>query len=222
MPIGARIKTNYRRPDRDLLAAFAELNTADVADAMGRHFMVGAGIKHVGGGPRAVGAALTVLCRPDDNLMIHAAIEFAQPGDVLVVSGGGETEIGLVGELLSAWAQKRGVAGLVVDGAVRDSYALRVPTFARGTSVRAPLKRNPGEVGFPVALPGVVVSPGDIVMADPDGVVIVPQVNAEQVLVQARRIAANNRATLHDIEQGCYDRSWLGIALRGAGVREEE
>lgn len=221
MPIGARIRTKFPRPDRDMIDAFAELATSDVADAMGRHYMVDSGIRHIGGGRRMAGPALPVLSQPDDNLMIHAAIELAQPGDVLVVSAGGGTETALVGELVSAWAQRRGVAGFVVDGAVRDADALRVPVFARGINLRAPLKRNSGEVGYTVGIGGLSVSPGDIVLADADGMVVVPQSDAEYVLAQARRIAVNNRTVLTEIENGKYDRSWLALALRGAGVREE-
>ena len=140
MPAGARIRASFPRPDRATLAAFAGVSACDAADALGRLAVVDPAIHRMSGQGILVGPALPVLCRPDDNLMVHAAIDLAQPGDVIVISAGGGTQTALVGELVSSWAKARGVAGFVIDGAIRDVDALQVPTFARGPSPRAPFK----------------------------------------------------------------------------------
>jgi regulator of RNase E activity RraA len=195
--------------------------SSDAADALGRLAVVDTAIRRLAGSGTLAGPALPVLCRPDDNLMIHAAIDMAQPGDVIVISAGGGTQTALVGELVSAWAKCRGVAGFVIDGAVRDVEALQVPTFARGTSPRAPFKVAAGEIGYPVGLGGVAVQPGDIVIADADGVVIVPQAEAENVLAKVAEIQQADRAAKEAMASGTFDRSWVVPALGKAGVEEE-
>lgn len=231
--IGARIRTAFSRPDPALLAAFRALPASDVADATGRLYVVEPGIRFVGGGsggnpgpgtPLLVGPALTVLTRPDDHLMVQAAIDLAEPGDVIVVSAGGSTTA-MIGELMSVWAARRGVAGFVIDGSVRDVNSLAVPTFARGVSPRAPFRAAAGEIGFPIGLGGLAVAAGDIVVADADGIVIVPQRDAASVLERAQAVQSAGTRSLADIDAGTFDRSWLFGALRTAGVttnRDEE
>jgi len=220
MPIGARIRSHFRRPPQELVASFARLAACDVADATGRHFVADPAIKAMGRSGPLVGTAVTVLCRPEDNLMIHAAIDLALPGDVIVVSAGGGTTTALVGEMVSRWARHRGVAGFIIDGAVRDVEALALPTYARGTNPRAPFKVAAGEVGYPVGIGGLTVSSGDIVVADADGVVVVPQDDAAAVLARARALAAHDVAARSAIDNGTYDRLWVGPALKAAGVEE--
>ncbi|HYF80652.1 MAG TPA: RraA family protein [Symbiobacteriaceae bacterium] len=222
MPIGARIRASFPRPSADLVARFAGLAVCDVADATGRLYLADPAISPVGGGERLVGTALPVLCRPDDNLMIHAAIDRAQPGDVLVVAAGGGTAFALVGELVSLWAKYRGVAGFVLDGAARDVESLALPVFARGRSARQPHKAAPGEVGYAVGLGGVRVEPGDIIVADADGVAVVPQADAEAVLERVAQLAAKDAAAKAHMAAGTFDRTWVAAALKAAGVEEEE
>jgi regulator of RNase E activity RraA len=221
MPAGARIWKRFQRPDADLLAAFAAVASCDAADALGRLAVVDPAIRRMAGSGTLVGPALPVLCRPDDNLMIHAAIDMAQPGDVIVISAGGGTQTALVGELVCAWAKVRGVAGFIVDGPVRDVEALQLPTFARGTSPRAPFKVAAGEAGFAVGLGGVVVEPGDIVIADADGVVIVPRAEAARVLAKVKLIRQHDQDAKAAMAAGAFDRSWVSPALKQAGVEEE-
>lgn len=224
MPIGARVHSGFQRPDPALVAQFAGLPSCDVSDAAGKFYVADAGIKRVGGpGGVLVGPAVTVHCRPDDNLMIHAAIDLAaRPGDVIVVSAGGGLSTALVGELVTLWARKRGVAGFVVDGAVRDCELLAVPAFARGTTPRAPSRQAAGEVGYPVGIGGVGVHPGDIIVADSDGVVVVPQQDAAGVLARAKAVREKDFRSRTDIDAGTYDRSWLAGALKAAGVTADE
>lgn len=221
MPIGARIRRNFTRPDPTLVAEFRELTASDVADAAGRFFIAG-GIRHMGGGTRLFGPALPVLIRPGDHLMVHAAIDRARPGDVIVVSTGGDEMTAVIGEVMSVYAQTRGVAGFVIDGPVRDIEALAVPVFARGANPRAPLKAAPGEIGYPVAIGGVVVSPGDMVVADLDGVVVIPQADAAVVAAKTRTVVAGVKKNLEQIAAGNWDRSWVDAALKAAGVEEEQ
>ena len=139
------------------------------------------------------GPALTVWVRAGDNARIHEAIALAEPGDVLVIAAQGALTHAVFGELMALACLSRGVAGVVVDGAVRDAAALadlRFPAFARGACASGPLKDGTGEVGFPIACGGVVCSPGDLVRADGDGVVIVPAGDALTVLRQAELIEA--------------------------------
>lgn len=221
MPIGARIRSSFQRPHPDLVARFATLAVCDVADATGRLYLADPAIRHVGGAERLVGVALPIHCRPDDNLMIHAAMDRAQPGDVLVVAAGGGTDTALVGELVSLWAKRRGVAGFVVDGCVRDVAVLALPVFARGRSARQPFKAAPGEVGYTVAFGGVRVNPGDIILADSDGVAVVPQADAEAVLAQVAILVARDDESKAQMSAGTFDRGWVSRALEAAGVEEE-
>lgn len=218
MPIGARIRSSFVRPAQELVARFAGLAACDVADATGRLHVADPAICHIGGAGRLVGTALPVLCQPYDNLMIHAAIDMAQPGDVILVSAGGGTQTALVGELVSLWAKQRGVAGFVIDGAVRDVEALALPVFARGVNPRAPGKAAPGEVGYPVSIGGVTVNPGDIIVADRDGVVVVPVADAEVVLASVAKITAKDSLSKQQMAGGTFDRTWVAAALKEAGV----
>jgi regulator of RNase E activity RraA len=223
MTIGARIRTAFQRPDPALVARFAGLSACDVADSSGRLYLADPAIRHAGGGRKSlVGVALPVLCRPDDNLMIHAAIDRAQPGDVLVIAAGGGTDTALVGELVSLWAKYKGVAGFVIDGCVRDVEQLALPTFARGVSARAPFKQAPGEIGYTVAIGGARVEPGDIIVADADGVAVVPQADAEAVLEGVAKIAAKDQESKAQMAAGTFDRSWVAKALKAAEVEEEQ
>lgn len=177
----------------DLVSRFARLPSTTVSDAMERLGAVSSQIHAIWPGAQVAGSALTVLTRAGDNLYIHRALEQAQEGDVLVVNGQGDLARALVGELLAAKARSRGVIGLVIDGTVRDGEGLSrmaMPTFARGLCPAGPYKDGPGRVNVPVAVGGVVVCPGDIVVADADGVVIVPLDQAESVAERAEALLA--------------------------------
>lgn len=222
MPIGARIRTNFQRPDPTLVAGFQGLSASDVSDAAGLQYVVDPGIRHLAGARALLGVAFTVLATPGDHLMLQAALDLAQPGDVIVVSGGGIASNALVGENLVAWAARRGVAGFVIDGAVRDVDLLPLPTFARGATPRKSARSGPGEIGFAIGLGGVSISPGDIIVGDGDGVVVVPQAEAAGILERARKVAANNVAVMEKIAAGTWDRSWVQGALKNAGVVVED
>lgn len=207
----------------DLVEGFRGLATSLVSDALER--LPGAsGLRPLhGSGARLAGCALTVRTRPGDNLFVHKALDLARPGDVLVVDGGGDLANALVGDLLGAYARSRGVAGLVVDGAIRDVAGFRdFPVWARGVAHRGPWKDGPGEIGAPVSVGGMVVLPGDLVLADEDGVVAVRREEAPDVLARARARAADEDEQRRAIAEGRWDRSWVDAALRRKGWLPED
>jgi regulator of RNase E activity RraA len=174
----------------DLLRRFAPIPAANVGDAMDR---LGAliGIHSVWPGARLIGPAFTVWTRAGDNVIIHAAIDKAPAGSVLVINGEGDVTRALLGEMMGAKAKRKGIAGFVVDGMVRDAGGLQelgMPVFARGVTPAGPYKNGPGRLGEPVAVGNVAVSPGDIVLGDDDGVVIIPANRAASIILGAEKI----------------------------------
>ncbi|NQX28685.1 methyltransferase [Microbacteriaceae bacterium VKM Ac-2854] len=164
--------------------------TANIGDAQER-FGIAPGLHPVWKGARLAGRAFTVWTRPGDNLLIHDALRAAAPGDVIVVNGGGDVTRALIGDLIGLRAATTGIAGFVIDGAVRDADTLGemgFPVFARGVSPAGPYKHGPGRLDEPVAISGVVCSPGDLVVADADGVVIVQAAAAATVIADAEAI----------------------------------
>lgn len=222
--IGARL---LGRPEptvtAEMLAQFATVGTSQVSDCMGRLYgAVGLRPFH-GGGVRMAGLALTVKTRPADNLTVHKALGMAGPGDVLVVDGGGDVNTALMGELMVTRARIRGVAGIVIDGAVRDAELLGqgdFPCFARAGALRGPYKDGPGEINVPVSIGGQVVMAGDVVLGDADGVVIVPAAHAPDILALALQKDRDEAVARAAIMAGDgTDNSWLdGLMGRKTGA----
>ena len=186
---GHRIVTGVRRADPAVAAALAEFGSATVHEAMGRIGYAGHRIRPIQQGAAIAGTAVTVSCPPGDNLMVHVAIEQAGEGDVIVVVPTTESPFGFIGELMATQMQVRGVRGYVTSGGVRDTAELRrmgFPVWARFVSAEGTVKDTAGSVNVPVVLGGVVVAPGDVVVADDDGVTIVPKDRAEATLAAAR------------------------------------
>ncbi|WP_028851356.1 DUF1932 domain-containing protein [Thermocrispum municipale] len=180
-----------------LIAGLAEVPTPAIGDARDRLGLVGPRIRPVWSGARLAGRALTVLTRPGDNKGVHEALAVARPGDVLVVDGGGYPGRALIGELIAHRAVNRGIRGMVIDGAVRDADGLReagFPVWAVGVSPAGPYKSGPYRIGTDVSIAGAVVHTGDIVVADDDGVAIVPQADAVRVLSDAQAVVADEAA----------------------------
>lgn len=220
MTIGFRVCQRERAASKELVDAFAEVPVANVSDSMSRMTAAGPRLRpmHASGG--MAGVALTVRSRPGDNLMLHKAIDMAVPGDVIVVDAGGDLTNALMGELMLAYAVQRGVAGFVLNGAIRDADAFRktnLPTFAAGVTHRGPYKDGPGEINTSISLDGMVVEPGDIIIGDSDGVLCVPVADAAEVLraSQAKRDAEAGQ--MRAIADGTNDRSWVDAALKERG-----
>lgn len=180
--------------NRHVLELAGTLPVANIGDAMERLNVVDSGIGPVWSGARLVGRAFTVMTAGGDNKAIHEALDHAGPGDVLVVNGQGATHRALIGELIAGRAAAQGVVGFVIDGAirdVRDLEAMRFPVFARAVTPAGPYRNGPGYHQKPVAIGGVVANPGDLVVADDDGVAIVPR-DAEAGII-ARAIAKHEQ-----------------------------
>lgn len=219
---GFRVNTNWRRPEATLLAAFGEASPAQVADCMSRLGAMDAGVRPVWANPRVIGAALTAWCHAGDNLMIHKALSLAVPGDILVVNTQGAGNSGF-GELLATSAMKAGVRAVIVDGTVRDAEALQsmgLPVYARGLCPNGCNKDGPGEVGAIIACGGVALRPGDVILADRDGVTVVPLEDAVAVAAAAVDQVAREQKRLAEIERGVLTRPEIDETLRKLKVIE--
>lgn len=221
MTAGFRILSMPARPARELVAALAGMVTPHLSDNMSRLQGAAAAIRPMhGGGAKLAGPAFTVRVPAGDNLMVHKAIDLAAPGDVIVVDAAGVLEQAIIGDIMTSHAARRGVAGFVIDGAIRDAAEIAArpfPVYARGATHRGPYKNGPGEINVPVSIGGMVVRPGDIVVGDADGVVAVPQADAEAVLAAAREQKKKEDASLAAIAAGTFDRKWVDEALRAKG-----
>ncbi len=218
--IGFRILPMPGRPPKKLVKALASMVTAHLSDNMNRLVAGGAALRPMHRAGNLCGPAFTVKVAPGDNLMVHKAIDIAAPGDVIVVDAGGVVTCAIIGDIMSSLAEKRGLAGFVIYGAIRDAAeigARRFPVYACGVTHRGPYKNGPGEINAPVALDGMVVHPGDIIVGDADGVVAVPQADAEDILALAQAQLAKERASLKAIAAGKADRRWVDELLRQRG-----
>jgi regulator of RNase E activity RraA len=189
-----RVAEPWRRTSADLVTSLGTFPVANLGDAMERLGMCDGGIAPVWAGARAAGCVLPVLTTSGDNAAVIEALELAREGDLLVVNGFGHTHRALVGDQLARRFAARGVTGAVIDGAVRDRdeiASLRFPVWARATTPAGPFKNGPGAIGEPVAVGGVVATAGDVVVADGDGVIVVPARRAAEVLDAAREVVAH-------------------------------
>ena len=220
--VGFRILTAARRPDKKLLAELAKMVTPHLSDSMERLYAGGAQLRPMHDGTKLCGPAFTVRTSPGDNLLVHKAIDIAEPGDVIVVDAGGVNDNAIIGELMSARAEQRGVAGMVIWGAIRDSAELRqgsFPVYASGVTHRGPYKNGPGEINVAISVGGMTVNPGDIIVGDADGLVAVPQDQAEAILASAKAILAKEEKSMKEIKAGTVDRGWVDKALKEKGYQ---
>lgn len=219
--VGFRIVRSIERPPVDVIAGLAELETTYITDAMNRFGGMGDNVRPAGPGMRLAGPAITVRVPPGDNLMVYAAFEVAQPGDVIVIEARGYTGVAQWGDLTSMIAKGLGLAGAVMDGSLRDLpgiIAVGLPVFALPVIVpNGALKDGPGEVNVPIAVAGVPVLPGDIVVGDASGIVVVPRQDAAVVLAGARAIAAAEEKKIAEFAVGHLIPDWLAGTLRQKG-----
>jgi len=200
--------------DPGILQGFRAVSTASVHEVMGRRGALDAGLRPLWQGIRMCGTAFTLRARVGDNLTLHQAIYAAQAGDVLVADAGGYTEAGMWGDVTTTAAMARGIEGLVIDGAVRDVESirqLRFPIFSRGVSMKGTTKKSLGEIGVPIAFGGVTVNPGDLILGDEDGVVVVPKKIAAEVLEAARRKEAHEEELRQQLRAGKTTLELLGF-----------
>ena len=218
--VGFRIYTKIHRPDPQLVESFRGLPVANIADEMNRFFCVDARIKAYNTKP-LLGTAFTVKARVADNLLLHKALELAQPGDVIIVDAQGDLANAITGEIMMTQAAVNGIAGVVIDGAIRDAEAMKdidMSVYAAGVQPKGPYKDGPGEINVPVSCGGVVVNPGDIVVGDADGIVIINPNDAPVILEKAKAKLAKEQAIIKGIKDRVpRDKSWVDKALEKAG-----
>lgn len=214
--LGLRINTDFVRTERALVERARRIPVAVVGDVANRLQAFGAGFLQFGGRKRFAGPALTVRVRPGDNLLLHKAIDLAQPGDVLVVDAGGALNTAIIGAMMSNYAKRRGVEAMVIDGALRDVEELAALDFAvvaRGATPNGPFKSGPGEIGHGIACGGLSIAPGDLMIGDPDGVLVVPHAQVANILGLAEDKHQLERQWEQQIAAGTWGRAWVDEAL---------
>jgi 4-hydroxy-4-methyl-2-oxoglutarate aldolase len=220
---GFRIRTSWIRPSEALLAAFGSTASSQVADSMNRLGAMDGGIRPIWASPRIIGSALTVWCHSADNLMVHKAIGMARPGDILIVNTQNNVTNSPFGELLASSALAVGIAAVIVDGSVRDGLSLerlRLPVYARALCPNGCNRDGAGEVGTTIACGGVAVRPGDVIIADGDGVTVVPLDDAAEVAKRSVSKLQQEEQRLEEIHRGVVTRPEVDDYLRRMKVIE--
>ncbi len=218
--IGFRVRTKIERAPKHLAEQFARYPTGNIVDAMGRFGAMDPGVKPVGPGMKFAGSALTVRIRACDNLVIYKALELAQPGDAIVIATNNFQGAATWGDLTSMIARAKGVAAMVTDGMVRDVEGIcqvGVPVFARGATPNSPFKDGQGEVNFTVSCGGVTVRPGDLLVGDSDGVVVIPREEWDEVLKGVVKILEKENQTVANIQAGKVIPDWVAKTLAERG-----
>ena len=213
---GFRIRREIERPAPSLIQMFREFETPDISDILNRMYTMRPDIRNLVNEQPLVGAALTVKVYPGDNLMVHKALDVAKPGDVVVVDTSGSERNAVLGDLVANKARHRGIAGFIVDGMVRDLPGLReagLPVYARGITPFGPLHRGPGELNHAVSCGGIVVNPGDIVVADLSGIAVVRKEVAEDTVMRLRAHRARLEQYVADVKAGRFSNDWVDRQL---------
>lgn len=218
--VGFRIFPNCNRPSKELIDSFSGLPVANIADTMSRMSCMDAKIRPISNVP-LLGPAFTVKSRPGDNLLLHKALDLAMPGDIVVVDAQGDLTNSVMGELMTLWAKKRGIGGFIIDGAIRDVGALKkmdIPIYAAGVTPAGPYKDGPGEINVPVSCGGVVVHPGDILVGDEDGIVVIIPSDAKEIVEKSKAKSRVELKTMEEIANMAWDRTWIDKALEERGA----
>ena len=224
-PALSDVRREFERVSPATVRKASSFAASILADVAGRRGTLDGRIMPVSPSARMAGAAFTIEVRPGDNLMIHAAMTMAKPGDVLVVDGKADRTCALMGSIMINACMKLGIAGVVLDGAHRDSEELRAlgfPVYSVGSNPNGPTKFIPGRINWPISCGGVAINPGDLIVGDADGVVVVEREKAESLLELAATKVADERVRIADILAGKNLRpKWLEASLRAAGVLKE-
>ena len=221
----ADIRRDFERVSPQIVREASTFAASILADVAGRRGTLDGRIMPLCHSTRMAGPAFTIEVRPGDNLMIHAAMAMAKPGDVLVVDGKGDRTCALMGAIMLNACKKMGIAGVVLDGAHRDTeeiLELGFPLYSVGSNPNGPTKFVPGRINWPISCGGVAVNPGDLIVGDADGVVVVEREKAGSLLDLAAKKVAEERARIADIVLGKnLHPKWLDGSLRAAGVLKE-
>ncbi len=223
MPVGKRIYLKREMPDVEVMRQFKEIPASNTADVMGRSCAMNPRI-HLVSSPKdqvMVGPAYTVKCRAGDNLALHAALSLCNENDVIVVSNEEDDTRALIGEVMMAFLMyTKKVAGIVIDGPIRDIDEIGkwdFPVYCTGTTPGGPYKEGPGEVNVPISCGGISVNPGDIISADPDGVIVIPRKDAASILEDAKKFQEADEAKLIASKNGTAKRDWVEKTLEAKG-----
>ena len=224
MSVGCKIIRDFRRPATELVELFRNMPVANIDDNMNRIAAVDSGIEPIGYKGQLLGTAFTVRVAQGDNLMFHAAMDLAKPGDVIVIDAGGFTDRAIFGELMATYCKSRGIKGIVCDGAIRDRGGLAdmedFHVYARAATPNGPYKNGPGEINVPVVIGGKTVYPGDIVVGDDDGVLFI-RPELANALADATLAVEEKEAGImaHILNDGTYDRPWVEEKLEEIGCQ---
>jgi regulator of RNase E activity RraA len=224
---GFRVRRDFERPPADTILRLARFDTPTTSDLMNRLYTMSPLIKNLTDPELSIiGPACTVKVYPGDNLMVHKSLDVAQPGDVVVIDAANSGNTAVLGDLVSTKARHRGLGGFVVDGLIRDLPGIRslgdFPVFARGVTPIGPLHRGPGEINHPVSVGGIVVHPGDIIVGDLNGVVVVPRGFAEELVSRLEARAEAEAAYNSAVARGDFSNAWVDQILANNGVSVEE
>ncbi|MHA7685776.1 RraA family protein [Cupriavidus sp. PET2-C1] len=215
--IGNRVNTTFERVPAHIATRARDIPVAVIGDVSHRLYSLPGGYKNYSREARKfAGPAFPVRVRPGDNLFLHKALDVAQPGDVIVCDAGGALENAILGEMMGNYAQSRGIAAIVIDGAVRDLVGLGrlgIPVVARGVTPNGPYKTGPGEVGYPISVGGLSIAAGDLVVGDDDGVIVLPRADAAFVIERARAQVDVEAHWAQQIADGVWPRTWVDQAI---------
>ena len=221
MAVGCRIRRNFERPAKELVEAFRGIPVANIDDNCCRIAAVDASIYPLNPKARLLGTAFTVNAPAGDNLLFHKALDMAKPGDVIVLANKGSMSRALCGEIMSSYAKARGLAGIIIDGCVRDSYTLSqmdFPVYAKGVTPNGPYKNGPGEMNFPVSFAGIIINPGDIIVGDSDGLIAIRPEHAKELAEKAKAYHEGEEKQMEGIlQRGEWPRSWVDAKLEEVG-----
>lgn len=216
---------DFERVPAALLKRLGKFPAAIIGDVLGRRSLMAADIRPVNPARRLCGPALTVETRAGDNLMVHAALALARPGDVLVIDAHGDVSTAIMGGLMGLAAEKIGLGGVIIDGALRDRdelFAFKVPYYCKAFTPCGPDKDGPGQVNLPISCGGVTIQPGDAIVGDADGIVVVPRAMAAAAAEAAAVKLASEKKRIVEIKRGQHSQAWLVPALRAKGVLEAD
>ena len=220
--IGLRVRLSFERPSLEQVKGFEGWPTGNICDANGRLGAMDYRIKPLNPVWHFVGVALTVRARPVDNLILYKALDLAQPGDVLVITNDGSISSSVLGDYVCAIAKSKGVAAMVTDGLVRDAAGIRevgLPVFARGINPNGPHKDGPGEINFPISCGGLPVHPGDVIVGDEDGVVVVAGADVAAVLKELEKVGAKEKEMAEKVSAGWKMPEWADAILSEKGMQ---
>lgn len=220
---GFRVQATWERPDPETVTGLGTFESPEISDLMNRLYTMVPAIKPVTAPHlQILGPALTVKVFPGDNLMVHKALDVAEPGDVVVVDASSSSLTAVLGDLVSTKARHRGIAGFVVDGLIRDLPGIRAlgdfPVFARGVTPTGPLHRGPGEIGYAICAGGIVVHAGDVLVGDANGVVVIPRDIADDLLVRLTAKREAEAAYTAAVARGDFNNDWVDATLEASGV----